>query len=83
MRIDLKKLDSKINHDRGVLEAHITNAINLARHDGITGMSLSNLKQITPTRGMQTSPAMIVFDALFESAAKSVAARLNFPIWNR
>lgn len=58
----------------------IETAIRNARRDGITGMSLANLKQITPTTGLTCPPAE--YHRVFPEIAANVAYRLRFTITN-
>jgi len=58
----------------------IKKTIRKARRDGITGMSLANLKQITPTTGLTCPPAE--YHRAFPEIATNVASRLRFTITN-
>jgi hypothetical protein len=60
------------------LETNIRDAIKAAKRDGITSMSLANLKQITPTRGLTISVAE--YHLTFDEVAGQVANSLRFPI---
>lgn len=40
-----------------VLSRNIADAIRKAKRDGVTGMSISNLRQLTSTAGLMCSPA--------------------------
>jgi len=60
------------------LEKNIADAIKAAKRDGIVGMSMRNLKQVTPTRGLTISVAE--YHATFDEVASQVSKRLRFPI---
>jgi len=60
------------------IESNIESAIKSAKRRGITGMSLANLFQVTPTLGVRVSPAG--YSVLFEESARKVAARLKFDL---
>lgn len=60
------------------LESDIRDAITAAKRDGITSMSLANLKQVTPTRGLRISVSE--YHLTFDEVAIQVANRLRFPI---
>lgn len=54
-----------------ILVVSIRNVIRDCKADGTAGMSLANLKQITPTRGLTCHPA--IYHQAFEKAAKLAA----------
>ena len=54
-----------------ILVVSIRKAVKAAKADGTVGMSLANLKQITPTRGLTCHPA--IYHQAFEMAAKLAA----------
>lgn len=60
------------------LETNIRDAITSLKRDGITAMSLANLKQVTPTRGLTISVAE--YHMNFDQLASRVAKRLRFQI---
>ena len=60
------------------LESNIRDAITDAKRDGITSMSLANLKQVTPTRGLTISVAE--YHNTFDEVASQVAKRMRFRI---
>jgi len=60
------------------LEKNITDAIKTAKRDGVVGMSIQNLKQVTSTRGLRMSVSE--YRNTFDEVAKRVAKRLRFPI---
>jgi hypothetical protein len=60
------------------LEKNITDAIKTAKRDGMTAISIANLKQVTSTRGLKISVAE--YHNTFDEVAKQVAKRLRFPI---
>ncbi len=63
------------------LEKNISNAITSLKRDGITAMSLANLKQVTPTRKLKISVAE--YHRTFGELARKVAKRLRFRIIGR
>lgn len=60
------------------LESNIRDAITDAKRDGITSMSLANLKQVTPTRGLTISVAE--YHMTFDEVAVQVSKRMRFRI---
>lgn len=62
------------------LSQNISATIRRIKRDGVTSMSFSNLKQITPTTGLTCPPAE--YHRLFPQIAVSVASRLHFPLIN-
>lgn len=60
------------------LESNIRDAITAAKRDGITSMSLANLKQVTPTRGLRISVSE--YHLTFDEVASRVAKGLRFLI---
>jgi hypothetical protein len=54
-----------------ILVVSIRTVVSDCKADGTVGMSLSNLKQITPTRGLTCHPA--IYHQAFEIAAKRAA----------
>lgn len=64
------------NHE--AIKANITAKIKELKADGTVGMSLANLRQITPTRGVSCSIPM--YPGLFAAAAAECAKELRFPI---
>lgn len=60
------------------LESNIRDAITDAKRDGITSMSLANLKQVTPTRGLTISLAE--YHMTFDEVAVQVSKRMRFRI---
>ena len=60
------------------LETNIRDAIKSAKRDGITSMSLANLKQVTPTRGLKISVSE--YHLTFDEVASQVAKSLRFSI---
>lgn len=67
-----------MDHSIEILSQHIVDTIRAAKRDGITGMSFSNLQQITPTRGLTCSKSE--YERMFPEIADSVARRLRFPL---
>ena len=63
-----------------ILSEHLVETIQAAKRDGITGMSLANLRQITPTTGLTCS--VEEFDRMFPEVADSISRRLRFTITN-
>jgi len=61
------------------VEKNVKAAISSCKSDGITGMSLMNLRQITKTAGV-SGLAPGGYYALFETVAKRVAASMRFPL---
>lgn len=47
--------------------------------DGTIGMSINNLRQITPTNGVTCAVPM--YKSLFESVAREVAKKLKFDLY--
>ena len=60
------------------LETNIIQAIKSARRDGVTAMSLANLKQVTSTNGLTISVAE--YHNSFNEVADKVATRLKFKL---
>ena len=60
------------------LEKNITDAIKTAKRDGIVGMSMQNLKQVTRTSGLKISVSE--YHLTFDEVAMQVARRLRFRI---
>lgn len=60
------------------LKRNIGKAITKARKSGITGMSLANLKQVTPTDGLTIS--VEEYHSSFDALALKVAASRRFRI---
>jgi|TARA_R100000479_G_scaffold174589_2_gene123172 hypothetical protein len=60
------------------LEKNITDAIKTAKRDGVVGMSMQNLKQVTRTSGLKIS--VYEYHRTFEEVAKQVAKRIRFSI---
>lgn len=60
------------------LSENIAKAIRAAKRDGTVAMSLANLKQVTPTLGLNCTPSE--YHQLFPEVADAVAKRLNFTI---
>jgi hypothetical protein len=51
------------------MSRNLRDAIRDARRDGITGMSLANLSQVVPTRGINVHPT--AFSRLIDDAIRS------------
>lgn len=64
------------NHE--AIKANITAKIKELKADGTVGMSLANLRQITPTKGVTC--AIPMYPRLFETAARECAKELKFPV---
>ena len=63
------------------LERNIRKAITKARKSGITGMSLANLKQVTPTDGLvEAGITPAEYHRTFDSLALRAAASRRFTI---
>ena len=60
------------------LEKNIADAIKTAKRNGVVGMSMQNLKQVTRTSGLKISVSE--YHNTFDEVAKQVAKRLRFPI---
>ncbi len=61
------------------LTRNIRQTIRKAKKAGTVGMSLANLKQITPTTGLTCDPGE--YHREFPRIAAQVAARLSFPVY--
>ena len=53
------------------LSANIRQSVKRAKQRGITGMSLANLKQVTPTKGLTCEVGM--YHTIFPEVARKVA----------
>lgn len=69
-----------MNQSIELLTQAITTTIKAVKRDGATAMSIGNLKQMTPTRGLTCSPAE--YHRMFPEIAVSVARKLRFPLIN-
>lgn len=60
------------------LETHIMTTIAELKADGIVAMSIDNLKQVTPTRGLIIHRA--IYNQRFPEIAAKIADAMNFTI---
>ena len=60
------------------LEKNITDAIKTAKRDGVVGMSMQNLKQVTRTSSLKISVSE--YHNTFDEVASQVAKRMRFRI---
>jgi hypothetical protein len=62
-----------------IIQNNLGKIIANAKKQGIVGMAIKNLKQITPTKGVNCP--VTIYDSLFEKAAKSLKVK-GFQIYD-
>ena len=68
-----------MDHNRKAIRSNVTAKIRELMSAGTIGMSIANLRQITPTNGVTCAVPM--YKSLFESVARECAKELKFDLY--